>query len=196
MSDLLVPDAPMRLRGHFAFRAYRGEVRHRPLWISDGGYGRESLVRPFDDHSAVLVVELPPERLKVWEWEGDNLVVTSGKDLSLDRLFALSGPPAAIGNVGVGTDSTAAAAGQTQLNPSVSGSVLLQTADAGTARSAETVTIASTYGTGVANFNWNEFGLFNGNTNGTSKMLNRIVIGAYNKTSVVSIVITGTITQG
>jgi len=128
--------------------------------------------------------------------EGDNLIVTVGKDLLLDRLFALSGPPAAVGNVGVGTDSTAAAVGQTKLNPSVSGSVLIQTADAGTSRTAEVVTIVSTFGTGVANFSWNELGLFNGNTNGTSTMFNRIApIGPFNKTSAVSIIVTVTITQ-
>lgn len=124
-----------------------------------------------------------------------NLIVTSGKNLILDRLFGLSGPPAAISSIGVGTDSTAAAVGQTQLNPSVAGSVLLQTADAGTVRSGQTVTIKSTFGTGVANFNWNEAGLFNGNTNGTSTMFNRVIIGPFNKTSAVSIVYTATVTQ-
>jgi hypothetical protein len=132
---------------------------------------------------------------KVWEYQGKNLIVTNGKNLLLDRLFGLSGPPTAITSVGVGTDSTAAAVGQTQLNPSVAGSVLIQTADAGTARSAQTVTIQSTFGTGVANFSWNECGLFNGNTNGTSTMFNRIVIGPFTKSSAVSIVIQIQITQ-
>lgn len=116
-----------------------------------------------------------------------NLIVTVGKNLVLDRLFGLSSA-VALTSVGVGTDSTAAAVGQTQLNPTVAGSVLLQTADAGTSRSAQTVTIASTYGTGVANFSWNEIGLFNGNTNGTSTMFNRIVIGPFNKTTAVTII--------
>lgn len=130
----------------------------------------------------------------VYEETKPNLIVTSGKDLALDRLFGLSSA-VAISSVGVGTDSTAASAGQTQLNPSVSGSVLVQTADAGTARSSETVTIVSTFGTGVANFAWNECGLFNGNTNGTSKMFNRVVIGPFTKSSAVSIVLTVQITQ-
>ncbi len=186
------PTDAMKLAGHFHFRAYEGNVRHKPLWLcSDGALRYE---RPEGDYGATLLIELPG-RAPDWEWAGDNLIVTGGKDLSLDRLFALSGTTAAVVSVGVGTDSTAAAAGQTQLNPSVAGSVSLQTADAGTARSAETVTIASTYATGTANFSWNEFGLFNGNTNGTSKMLNRIIIGPFTKTSSVSIVITGTITQ-
>jgi hypothetical protein len=126
--------------------------------------------------------------------EGDNLIVTAGKDLLLDRLFALNGPPAAIGSVGVGDNATAAAVGDTGLKGTTN--VLIQTADAGTSRSAEVVTIKSTFGTGVANFNWQELGLFNGNVNNTSTMLNRIApIGPFNKTSAVSIIVTVTITQ-
>lgn len=123
-----------------------------------------------------------------------NMIVTNGKNLTLDRLFGLASA-VAITSVGVGTDSTAAAIGQTQLNPSVPGSVLIQTADAGTARAGQVVTIVSTFGTGVANFSWNEAGLFNGNTNGTSTMFNRVIIGPFNKTSAVSIVYTTTVTQ-
>jgi hypothetical protein len=123
-----------------------------------------------------------------------NLVVNTGKNLALDRLFGLASA-IALTSVGVGTDSTAAAVGQTQLNPSVAGSVLIQTADAGTARAAQTVTIASTFGTGVANFSWNEGALFNGNVNGTSVMFNRIVFGPFNKTSAVAIVYQVQVTQ-
>lgn len=123
-----------------------------------------------------------------------NMIVTTGKNLTLDRLFGLASA-VAITSVGVGTDSTAAAVGQTQLNPTVSGTVLIQTADAGTSRTGQVVTITSTFGTGVANFSWNEAGLFNGNTNGTSVMFNRVVIGPFSKTSAVSIVYQTTVTQ-
>lgn len=123
-----------------------------------------------------------------------NLIVTVGKDLMLDRLFGLASA-VALTSVGVGTDSTAAAVGQIKLNPTVTGSVLLQTADGGTARAAEVVTITSTFGTGVANFSWNEWGLFNGNVNGTSVMFDRTVFGPFTKTSAVSIVLQATITQ-
>lgn len=115
-------------------------------------------------------------------------IVTNGKNLILDRLFNLGGATA-ITSMGVGTDSTAFAVGQTQLNPTVAGSVLLQNLDAGTSRSGQTVTATSTFGTGVANFSWNEIALFTGNTNGTSVMLNRIApIGPFVKSSAVSIV--------
>lgn len=123
-----------------------------------------------------------------------NMIVNNGKNLTLDRLFNL-GAATAITSVGVGTDSTAVAVTQTQLNPTVAGTVLIQTADAGTSRTNQVVTIQSTFGTAVANFTWNEAGLFNGNTNGTSVMFNRVIIGPFAKTSSVSIVYVTTITQ-
>lgn len=122
-------------------------------------------------------------------------IVTNGKNLILDRLFGL-GSAVAISSMGVGTDSTAFAVGQTQLNPSVAGSVYLQALDGGTARSSQTVTATCTFGTGVANFAWNEIALFNGTTNGTSVMLDRIApIGPFTKSSAVSIVAVVQITQ-
>jgi len=123
-----------------------------------------------------------------------NIIVTVGKNLTLDRLFGLSAA-VAITSVGVGTDSTAATVGQLQLNPTVVGTVLVQTADAGTVRAAQVVTITATFGTAVANFTWNEAGLFNGNVNGTSIMFNRVVIGPFAKTAAVSIVYQTTVTQ-
>jgi hypothetical protein len=155
--------------GLHQFTAYEGDVWYRP----DGSIGNK------------VAYESPVYK---------NIIVNNGKNLALDRLFGLASA-VAISSVGVGTDSTAAAVGQTQLNPTVAGTVLIQTADAGTARSAQTVTITSTFGTGVANFTWNEAGLFNGNTNGTSTMFNRVVIGPFAKTSAVSIVYQTTVTQ-
>lgn len=155
--------------GIHSFKAYKGDI----VLDENGNITNE------------LVYESPKVK---------NLIVNNGKNLALDRLFGLSAA-VAITSVGVGTDSTAASVTQTQLNPTVTGSVLLQTADAGTARASQTVTIASTFGTGVANFTWNEAGLFNGNTNGTSTMFNRTVIGPFTKTSSVSIVYQVQITQ-
>lgn len=122
----------------------------------------------------------------------ENLIVTAGKNLTLDRLFNLSAA-VAITSVGVGDNATAAAVGQTGLIGTTN--VLIKTADAGTARSAQTVTITATFGTGEANFTWNEAGLFNGNVNNTSTMFNRVVIGPFTKTTSVSIVYQTTVTQ-
>lgn len=123
-----------------------------------------------------------------------NLIVNTGKNLALDRLFGLASA-VALTSIGVGTDSTAASTSQIKLNPTVTGSVLIQATDSTPTRSAQTVTAVSTFGTGVANFTWNEAGLFNGTVNGTSVMFNRTVIGPFTKTSAVSIVYTINITQ-
>jgi hypothetical protein len=123
-----------------------------------------------------------------------NLIVDNGKQRYLDRLMAST--VAAFATIGVGTDSTAAASGQTKLNPSVAGSVLLQACDATfPSRSGFVGTWKSTFGTGVANFQWNEAGIFNGTTNGTSDMFNRVIIGPFTKSSSVSIAYTTTVTQ-
>ena len=127
--------------------------------------------------------------------EGDNLIVTSGKGLLLDRLFSISGFGAAINSMGVGNAATTAAAADTQLG-GVTPSPVLQALDSTPTRSGLVVTCTSTFGTTVANQNWQELALFNGTANGTSVMLNRVApIGPFNKTSAVSIVVTVTITQ-
>jgi hypothetical protein len=165
VSGLLLP----KFECIHSFKAYKGDI--------------------LQDENGHILNELVYEQDPI-----QNLVVNTGKNLALDRLFGLSAA-VALTSVGVGTDSTAAVVGQIQLNPTVAGSVLLQTADAGTARASQTVTIASTFGTGVANFSWNEGALFNGNTNGTSVMFNRIVFGPFNKTSAVAIVYQVQVTQ-
>jgi hypothetical protein len=122
-------------------------------------------------------------------------MVTNGKQLILDRTFGLSGITQ-ISSMGVGTDSTAYAVGQAQLNPSVSGSVFLQNFDAGTSRTGLVVTATTTYATGVANFAWAEIAMFNGIVNGTSVMLDRIApIGPFTKSAAVSIVAVMQLTQ-
>lgn len=132
----------------------------------------------------------------VWEGLYKNLITTTGKGAYLDRLAGLSSV-AAFTSLGVGTDSTAAAVTDTKLNPSVTGSAYLQAADATfPSRSGTVLTIKSTFGTAVANFTWNEAGYFNGTTNGTSIMFNRVIIGPFTKSSTVSIAYTSTITQG
>jgi hypothetical protein len=122
---------------------------------------------------------------KVDELEGDNLIVTVGKQMILDRLFGLSAV-GAMTRIGVGTSATAAAVGNTSLT-----SGAFKAYDSTPTRSAETVTCIATFGTGDANINWQELGMDNGTT-----LLNRIApIGPFNKTSAVSIVVTVTVTQ-
>ena len=122
-------------------------------------------------------------------------VVNNGKDLILQRLGGITATQ--LNSMGVGTDSTAFAVTQTKLNPTVAGSVLLQALDATFPTEAtQSSTYQSTFATGSANFAINEIGLFNGTTNGTSTMFNRIVLGGtINKTSAISIVFVVTLAQ-
>lgn len=132
----------------------------------------------------------------LWDEVYKNIIVDTGKAAYLDRLAGLSSV-AAFTVLGVGTDSTAAASGQTKLNPSVTGSAFLQANDATfPSRTGLVLTIKATFGSGVANFTWNEAGFFNGTVNGTSTMFNRVVIGPFAKASGTSIAYTSTITQG
>lgn len=117
--------------------------------------------------------------------EGDNIITTSGKGLILDRIYGLSAV-AAMSRIGVGTSATAAALGDTSLTGGVY--VVFDTV---ATRSGLVTTSTATYGTGVANFQWQEIATDNGTT-----MLSRIApIGPFTKTPSVSIVITYTITQ-
>lgn len=172
MTVQLDEDRADEVHGHWRFDVYRGDVR------TDG----DGVVYDLDGELAELAET----------FEADNLIVTTGKGLMLDRLFGL-GTAAAVSAVGVGSGSVAADVANTSLSGA---SVLVITADTGTARAGQTVTIRATFGAGVANFTWAEAGLFNGVTNGTSTMFNRLApIGPFTKSTAVSIVVTITITQ-
>lgn len=135
---------------------------------------------------------LVPDRAPVEEKTFENLITTSGKGAYLDRLAGLGGV-AAFTALGVGNSATAADVSQTALQGA---STLIKAADATfPSRSGTVLTIRSTFTTAEANFIWNEAGYFNGTTNGTSIMFNRVVIGPFTKTSAVSIAYTTTITQ-
>jgi len=166
----------------FRFYAFEGEVR-KDAW------GR--ILNPLEweayaeGHAWAEIVE---------RWEAHNMIVTVGKDKMMRQLFGLTTLP--LNTTGVGTDSTAASVGQTKLNPTVAGSVSLIALDATFPTYASpTATTQTTYGTGSANFSWNEVGLFDGTTNGTSIMFDRTVFGPFTKSSSVSIIVVGSITQ-
>lgn len=118
----------------------------------------------------------------VWEWEGYNLITTTGKGLLLDRLFGLDGA-AALGWMGVGSSATAATTAQTSL---LGGEVFL-TAASSIVRVGLTTTVTAAFAQGDANFQWNEGAIFNGATNAVATMFNRLVIGPYAKTAAASI---------
>lgn len=204
-----VKDQIPPLRGHWKLEVYDGDVERRPLtqaqvlenrFIMDRQRKENQIWREVlghDLHSVILpmhageIVSRPIETI-----EGDNLVTTAGKGLLLDRLYALGTPPTQVNSMGVGTVATAAAIGDVQLNLGGGGSSYLQAFDALPTRSGLVVTSICTYAVGVANFQWQELAEFNGVTNGTSIMLNRIApIGPFTKSAAVSIVVTVTLTQ-
>lgn len=100
----------------------------------------------------------------------ENILVNSGIDLLLDLLIGAGGTDFSAAYLGVGSSSTAASAGQTDLQ----GVDVTKIAMDATypSRSGETLTFKSTFGSGDANHSWQEWGVFNG-PSGT--MLNRKV---------------------
>jgi len=155
-----------QLKGHWLLEIYEGDIER--------------------DEDGLVLNELV-ERL-----EGENEVVTAGKQLLLDRLFSLAGPPGQITHMAVGDSNAAVTAGQTDLQAATN--KFRKAFDSTPTRSGLVVTCVTTFATGDANFNWQELGLFNAATAGT--MFNRIApIGPFTKSSAVSIVVTVTITQ-
>lgn len=98
--------------------------------------------------------------------------------------------------IGVGDSITAAADTQTDLQAAVNkvrvgmdATYPLHTDSTGTAGS-KTITYKATFGTAVANWAWQEWGIFNSPTAGTGRMLNRKVESLGTKTSAATWVLT------
>jgi hypothetical protein len=150
-------DESPQLRGHVKLEAFKGDTKER------------AIIPEWGTHT----------------WEGDNLIVTVGKQMIMDRLFGLSAV-GAMTRIGVGTSNTAAAITDTALTGGV-----FVAYDSTPTRSSLTVTCVATFGTGTANIVWAELGMDNSTT-----LLNRIApIGPFTKTSAVSIVTTVQIVQ-
>lgn len=183
-------DTLPQIKGHWACDVYEGDVHRLPLTdeeIRENRFFRLTHPEaPFPLHVG-RVIDKPVDR-----FEGDNLVVTTGKGLLLDRLFAMGGTPTQVTSMGVGATATAAVVADTQLGSTPT----ILAFDSLPVRAGLVVTCITTFGTAVANISWNELAMFNGTVNGTSIMLNRIApIGPFNKTSAVAIVVTVQITQ-
>lgn len=104
----------------------------------------------------------------------NNLVVTAGKTLIASRLVnATDSVPS---HMWVGTSSTAAAAGQTDLVAPVTGG---RQALGGTSRTANVITYTATFTEGIGTGALTEAGIFNANSAGT--MLCRTVFGTVTK---------------
>lgn len=117
--------------------------------------------------------------------EIDNLVVTTGKAYVASRIKDASAT--AMSHMGIGTGTTAAAAGDTALV-----SEAARTALTSTTVSTNTVVYVDTFGAGTGTGAITEAGVFNASSSGT--MLCRTVFSVVNKGADDSMTITWTIT--
>ena len=113
------------------------------------------------------------EPYEVIEGEG-NILVNAGIQLMLDLLIGAGGTVYSNANahIGVGDSTTAAAAGQTDLQAATN---KLRKAMEATypSRASQTLTFRSVFGSSDANWDWEEWAIFNASSSGT--MLNRKV---------------------
>jgi hypothetical protein len=118
-----------------------------------------------------------------------NLVVTAGKGFIASRMAAASA--SVMGWIAVGTDSTAAAVGNTALGTEIA---RVATTVSGGTVSTNTVTYVSTFPAGTGTGALVEAGIFNASSAGT--LLSRTVFSVVNKGSADEMTITWVITVG
>ena len=128
-----------------------------------------------------LIIEINDEVVQ----EVDNLVVTAGKNYVASCIKDASAT--AMSHMAVGTNNTAAAAGQTALS-----SETARVALTSTTVSTNTVTYAATFGAGTGTGALVEAGILNASSGGT--MLCRTVYTTVNKGSSDSMTVTWVIT--
>jgi hypothetical protein len=128
-----------------------------------------------------LIIEINDEVVQ----EVDNLVVTAGKNYVASRIKDASAT--AMSHMAVGTNNTAAAAGQTALSAETARVALTSTTV-----STNTVTYAATFGAGTGTGALVEAGILNASSSGT--MLCRTVYTTVNKGSSDSMTVTWVIT--
>lgn len=118
--------------------------------------------------------------------EINNLVVTAGKSFMASRLKDTT--KAAMSHMAVGTDSAAAAAGNTTMGLQLSNRVALDS----TTVLNNVITYVCTFGPGVCTGAITEAGIFNAATSGD--MLARTTFAVVNKSAADTLVITWTVT--
>lgn len=179
---------PNGVHGHWTAYVYEGELKYAPLTPeekSDNFMWQKAY--PGEVHNKGRILNKLVRKV-----EGNNLVVTVGKQLLLDRTFG-SATVSSMTITCVGTGSGAAAAGDTALTASSQCVVF----DATPQRIALVVTTTTTFTTTQANFTWNECALANGGPVGGQGgvIFNRIVLGPFTKSSAVSIILSVAVTQ-
>lgn len=185
---LTISDTGPKVHGHWTAYVYDGDLQYAPLTEAEVRENIEWAARyPGEIKNRGRILNPLLQKL-----EGDNLVVTVGKQMLLDRTFG-SATVSSMTVTCVGSGSGAAAAGDTALTAS---SVCVRF-DATPTRAGLVVFTTTTFATTAANFTWNEMSLQNGNANpgGGGTMFNRIVIGPFTKSTAVSIVLSCSVTQ-
>lgn len=172
------------------FSALFGSVIHEPLkvkgiWRADYYEGEISA----EDIDAGLGKLIDTQ-------VGENLLTNAGIALMLDLLIGAGGTTFANGNtyIGTGDSSTAAAAGQTDLQ--AASNKFKRVMDATyPSRSGQTLTFRTTYATTESNYAIQECGVFNGGAAfATGVMLNRIASSLGTKTAATTLQLTVTLT--
>jgi len=106
-------DTLTRPKGRWRMDFYEGEVERVPLTPEqrreNEAFRRARPAAPYPLHAGAIVSR------SIDAYEGTNLVTTVGKNLYLDRLFAMAGTPTQVNSLGVGATAAAAVVGDTQL---------------------------------------------------------------------------------
>jgi hypothetical protein len=120
--------------------------------------------------------------------EGENLLLTVGATLVMDRLTGVTSTALDATNcrIAVGDSTTPASAAQTDLQAATN--KYRQVVDAAPSRSGATTQWVCTFGLAVANFAWNECGLANAASG--ANLVNRIVQNMGTKSSSQQLVLT------
>ena len=159
-------------------------------------HGRATVAKYLADDDLAPISPLGiygPRRARPYDViEGDNLLLTTGATLVLQRLFGITATPldATNGRMGVGDSTTPAAAGQTDLQAATN--KYRQVFDAAPTVSGNAAQCVTTFGASVANFAWNEVILANAGSGAT--VVNRLVQAFGSKTSSLQWILTFTVT--
>jgi hypothetical protein len=169
-------------------RQYRRGRAHEGIrWI-----GRATVAKYWADDDLTPITDAGPygpRRSTPFEViEGENLLLTVGATLLMDRLCGVTSTAldATNARICIGDSATAASAAQTDLQAATN--KYRQVVDAAPSRSGATTQWVATIGTANGNFAWNEVGVSNAASG--ANLVNRIVQSFGTKTSAQTLVLT------
>jgi len=189
--------APGRLFGRAVATAWRPEDLERKFAVEEDLIAKGIKGLELERRGRLILARFGIQPLL--EKLGFNTLVNGGTAIMLDGLIGagITAYNNANAALGVGDSSAAFALGQTNLQGAVNVTDRIRKAMDATfpSRAANVVTFRSTFATGDANFQWNEWAIFNAVADGSGTMLNRSVVNLGTKTSAASWQLTSTLTQ-